>query len=203
MSNSWHFRERACQFHSENYRSVANNVYLGQTYGLRLVAGGIQTGISCHLSPLSAGQDTALDTVDDRWAGWCPHLQKSCLRETQGPASEHIEQPVNSRLNLRLLALNYVSGCLASFLGRAGQPVWLPVVTDQACAPVNWSCADQEEEAAEQRATSTQPSVACPRPSLVCRALAYISFLLFKQVVSLWKKHHRTPFKCTALVVGL
>lgn len=32
MSNSWPFRERACQFHSENYHSVADSVYLGQMY---------------------------------------------------------------------------------------------------------------------------------------------------------------------------
>lgn len=32
MSHSWHFRERACQFHSENYHSVADHVCLGQTY---------------------------------------------------------------------------------------------------------------------------------------------------------------------------
>lgn len=39
----------------------------------------------------------------------------------KGPASEHIEQPVSSCLNLSLLPFNYVSGCLAAFLGRAGK----------------------------------------------------------------------------------
>lgn len=179
MSHSWHFRERACQFHSENYHSIADHVCLGQTYAYIWWPEGLDSQFLPLLPAFPQGK--ALPWTLCRW-------QMSRLlssppgitheRDTRAQpvtiesslwAHAHLE-PASTELCLGLL------GCLPGE-SRAAQP-------------------------AEQRATSPTPPSRPAQGPLVCRATAHISSAAYAGV-SLTEKASESPFTCTALVVGL
>lgn len=81
--DSWCFRERACQFHSEYYLSVADSVYLGQTYVYILWPKDLDSHFLPPLPDFPQSKTLPGHCVDDRWAGGYRHLQESHVRERQ------------------------------------------------------------------------------------------------------------------------
>lgn len=158
---------------------------------LHLVARGLRQPLPATLPSISAERCPALGTKLGTDGQVAVLTSRNHVGEKdKGPeVHECLEQPVSLHLNESLPLLNCLSGFLAPFLGKTGQPSQagsgyrpgLHVRDMKLCRPGG------------RHALPTQPSAACPRPSSVFGAAAHISFLLFKQVVSFTEKASQNP----------